>query len=263
MIKKLKTWVIESWKSAHCFQALKIFCLSLITCIATTSYLEGRPIDVFAAASLKEPIDELSASYSLKTGVNVRVSYASSSVLARQIQYGAPADVFISANLGWMEYLDGQGVLLQHLRSIAFNRIIFASRSSEALDLNAASIVKRLAGGKLAIPLIDAVPLGLYAGQALQNLGLLDELKPHMVFYDNARSSLIPVLHGEVELGIIYASDLTLRPDLHMVAEIPQSLHDKITYVAAPLEPRGTSFVKYLLKPEANVIFKSYGFSSP
>ena len=222
MINKLKTWVSESWKSARFFQAFKIFCLSLFICTAKTNYLEARPIDVFAAASLKGPIDELSASYFVKTGVNVRISYASSSVLARQIHYGAPADVFISANFGWMEYLDSQGVLLQHLRPIAFNRIIFASHSSETLDLNATSIVKRLAGGKLAIPLIDAVPLGLYAGQALQNLGLLDDLKPHMVYYDNARSSLIPVLRGEVELGIIYASDLSLKSDLHMVAEIPE-----------------------------------------
>ena len=263
MIDKLKTWVRESWKSTSCFQACKIFCLSLIVCVSTTNYLESRPIDVFAAASLKEPIDELSASYFLKTGVNVRISYASSSVLARQIQYGAPADVFISANLEWMEHLEGQGVLLEHLRPIARNRIVFASQSSETLDLNAASIVKRLAGGKLAIPLINAVPLGLYAGQALQNLGLLDDLKPHMVYYDNARSSLIPVLRGEVELGIIYASDLSVKTDLHMVAEIPEFLHNKITYVAAPMARRGTSFVQHLLQPEANAIFKSYGFSNP
>ena len=263
MMIKLKNWVSESRKGAHYFQAFKLFWLALLTFVTLTNYLEARPIDVFAAASLKEPIDELSASYFLKTGVNVRISYASSSVLARQIQYGAPVDVFISANLAWMEYLDGLGVLLRPWRPISFNRIIFASHSSETLSLKAAAIIKRLAGGKLAIPLIDAVPLGIYARQALQSLALLDDLQPYMVYYDNARSSLIPVLRGEVELGIIYASDLTLRPDLYMVAEIPESLHDKITYVAAPLAQHGTGFVQYLLQPEANAIFKSHGFFSP
>jgi molybdate transport system substrate-binding protein len=266
MFKNLKVLVTGHWQSIRAFRAFRAFqtfCLGFLICVCATNYSVARPIDVFAAASLKEPLDELSAAYFVKTGTNVRISYASSSVLARQIEYGAPVDVFISANLGWMKYLDGEGLLMKDVHPIAFNRLIFASYTSERLELNTADIIDRLAGGKLAIPLMDAVPLGLYARQALQNLGLLDALKPHMVYYDNARSSLIPVLRGEVELGIIYASDMTFKPDLYLAAEIPENSHEKITYAAAQLVPYGAGFVQYLLQPEAHAVFKSHGFSSP
>ena len=114
--------------------------------MATTNYLDAWPTDVFAAASLKEPVDKLSASYFLKTEVNVRIPYAFLSILARQIQYGVPADVFNSANLEWMKYLDGQGLLRQPIQPVASNIIIFASQSSETLDLNVAGVVIRLVG---------------------------------------------------------------------------------------------------------------------
>ena len=239
----------------------RLFIVGLV--LASTSTCSAQTLDVYAAASLKSAIDEIAANFAAQTGQAPRLSYAASSILALQIEHGAPADVFVSANLGWMHYLEQVGVLQNSAQNIASNRLVFASAVPIPLSLELPDILGRLAGGRLAVPLISSVPLGLYAAQSLQNMGFLTALTPHLAQQDNARSSLISVLRGEVDLGILYASDVAIAPGVFAVAEIPLKVHDPVTYQAASISPRGAEFVDYLTKKQAQAVFMSYGFLAP
>ena len=227
-----------------------------------SNFCTAQTFDVFAAASLKPAIEEIAANFMKQSKQMPRLSFAASSILARQIEYGAPADVFISANRDWMEYLRTLGVLAQPPQEIAQNRLVFASMFSDPLQLKLPDILKRLNGGRLAVPLMTSVPLGLYASQALQSLGFLGKLKPHLAQQDNARSSLISVLRGEVALGVLYASDVASVSGIFAVADISAQLHDRVSYQAAPITPQGTRFVEYLLLPQAQAVFQKYGLSA-
>ena len=240
---------------------LRLFIVGLV--LASTSTCAAQTLDVYAAASLKSAIDEIAANFAAQTGQEPRLSYAASSILALQIKHGAPADVFVSANLGWMHYLEQLGVLQNSAQNIASNRLVFASAAPIPLSLELPDILGRLAGGRLAVPLISSVPLGLYAAQSLQNMGFLTALTPYLAQQDNARSSLISVLRGEVALGILYASDVAIAPEVITVAEIPLQAHDPVTYQAASISPRGAEFVDYLTKKQAQAVFMRYGFLAP
>jgi molybdate transport system substrate-binding protein len=242
-------------------RCLQFFSVALA--MVGSSVCTAQTFDVYAAASLKPAIDEIAADFMKQSKQTPRLSFAASSILARQIEQGAPADVFISANLGWMEYLQAFGTFTQPSKEVAMNRLVFASVSSDPLELELPDILKRLAGGRLAVPLIASVPLGLYASQALQSLGFLATLTPHLAQQDNARSSLISVSRGEVALGILYASDVFSAPGVFSVADIPGKLHDRITYQALPITPQGAKFVDYLLLPQAQAVFQKYGLLAP
>ena len=235
----------------------------MLLTVVTSSSCTAQTFDVFAAASLKPAIEEIAADFMKQSKKIPRFSFAASSILARQIEYGAPADVFISANHGWMDYLQDFGALTHPPKEVAMNRLVFASRFSDPLQLELPDILKRLDGGRLAVPLITSVPLGLYASQALWNLGFLGALTPYLAQQDNARSSLISVLRGEVALGILYASDVVSTPGIFSVADISTLLHDRVSYQAAPITPQGVKFVEYLLLPQARAVFRKYGLSVP
>ena len=235
---------------------------SVVFTVVSSSSCTAQTFDVFAAASLKPAMEEIAADFMKQSNKIPRISFAASSILARQIEYGAPADVFISANHGWMKYLQAFGALTQPPKEVAGNRLVFASRFSDPLQLALPDILKRLDGGRLAVPLITSVPLGLYASQVLRNLGFLDTLTPHLAQQDNALSSLISVLRGEVALGILYASDVISTPGIFAVANISARLHDRVSYQAAPITPQGIEFVEYLLLPQARTVFRKYGLSA-
>ena len=233
--------------------------LAVASLMTSASLGLAQTLDVFAAASLKPALDEIAMDFEAQTGQTPRLSYAASSVLARQIEQGAPADVYVSANAGWMQYLHEAGLLAHPATVIASNRLVFASASSESLQLELPDILTRLDGGRLAVPLIASVPLGQYAAQALDNMDFLTVLAPFLAQQDNARSSLISVLRGEVALGILYASDVQSVPGVFAVAEIPAQLHDPVTYQAASISLRGTEFLDYLSLPHAQAVFATYG----
>ena len=223
----------------------------------------AQPIDVFAAASMKPALDAIALQYARETGQALRLSYAASSVLARQIDQGAPADVIVSASTDWMRYVHDAGLLNQPAREIAANRLVLASAVPEAVRLNADDIVTRLQGGRLAVPLMSSVPLGIYAAQALTTMGLLQDLQPHLAQQDNARASLISVLRQESPLGVLYASDVSSEPGVFVVADIAAHTHDPVRYLAASVTARGAGVVAYLAGPAGREVFAAYGFLAP
>ena len=227
------------------------------------SVCAAQPIDVFAAASMKPALDAIAGQYEEETGQVLRLSYAASSVLARQIDQGAPADVFVSASSDWMRYVDDAGLLSQPARVIASNRLVLASANPAAVALDLNDIMARLDGGRLAVPLISSVPLGIYAAQALSTLRLLQDLRPHLAQQDNARASLISVLRQESPLGLLYASDVRSAPGVFVVADIAPDTHDPVRYLAAAVTAGGEAVVAYLAGPKGRAVFSAYGFLAP
>ena len=223
----------------------------------------AQPIDVFAAASLKPALDAIAEQYARETSQTLRLSYAASSVLARQIEQGAPADVFVSASSDWMSYVHDAGVLSQSARVIAANRLVLASATPPAVTLDVEDIMARLDGGRLAVPLISSVPLGIYGAQVLTTLRLLHDLRPHLAQQDNARASLIAVLRQECPLGLLYASDVQNTPGVYVVADIAAETHDPVRYLAASVTARGEAVVAYLAGAKGRDVFAALGFLAP
>lgn len=248
----------------------KFFCV-LILCLSSLifslSMLQAQSLTVFAAASLKQPLDKIGREYGAAMKLDLRISYAASSVLARQIEFGAPADVFVSANLDWMKHLQIKNILAEPAQNVALNSLVIAALSGTTpqnnLSLVATDLILRLGSGRLGVPLMDAVPLGLYTKQALTELHLIEPLSTYIVQQDNARSTLMSLLRGEIELAVLYASDVVANPRIISVVAIPSRLHDTVTYTVAPITLAGGNFAHYLTSPKAQAIFVEYGFLPP
>ena len=248
----------------------KFFCV-LILCLSSLifslSMLQAQSLTVFAAASLKQPLDKIGREYGAAMKLDLRISYAASSVLARQIEFGAPADVFVSANLDWMKHLQIKNILVEPAQNVALNSLVIAALSGTTpqnnLSLVATDLILRLGSGRLGVPLMDAVPLGLYTKQALTELHLIEPLSTYIVQQDNARSTLMSLLRGEIELAVLYASDVVANPRIISVVAIPSRLHDTVTYTVAPITLAGGNFAHYLTSPKAQAIFVEYGFLPP
>lgn len=248
----------------------KFFCF-LIICLSSLifswSMLRAQSLTVFAAASLKQPLDRIGREYGAAMELDLRISYAASSVLARQIEFGAPADVFVSANLGWMKHLRVKNMLHEPAQNVALNSLVIAAQSGATpqnnLSLAAPDLISLLGSGRLGVPLMDAVPLGLYTKQALTELHLIEPLSTYIVQQDNARSTLMSLLRGEIELAVLYASDVAANSGIISVVAIPSRLHDTVTYTVAPITPSGGNFAHYLTSPRAQAIFVEYGFLPP
>ena len=202
------------------FSALLLIAVSLAPTAARAQ--DDAGLTVFAAASLKEALDDAAAAYRKQTGVPVRVSYAASSALARQIEQGAPADVFFSADLEWMDYLQQRNRLdVATRRSLLGNRLVLiAPRASKArVDLNRpATLLAALGGGRLAIGQTRTVPAGKYAKASLESLSLWSGVRPRLAESESVRAALMLVARGETPLGIVYASDAKSEPDVRVVA---------------------------------------------
>jgi molybdate transport system substrate-binding protein len=233
-------------------------------------------IRVFAAASLTGAVSELAKTYESRTGVNIRAVFASSSTLARQIISGAPADIYMSANLKWMSEVENRGNIdTNTIISLLTNRLSLIAPSSSISSSNAStvklsdphSIEAALSGGRLAMANPDHVPAGMYGKAALRSLGLWEGLKGRIAGAPNAVAALTYVERGETLLGIVYSSDLTGRTRIKGVATFPQSSHPPIIYPAAVIKGRGLPFIqqffRFLQSDEARAIFSRHGFSRP
>ena len=249
------------------FSALLLIAVSLASTAARAQ--DDAGLTVFAAASLKEALDDAAAAYRQQTGVPVRVSYAASSALARQIEQGAPADVFFSADLEWMDYLQQRNRLdVATRRSLLGNRLVLiAPRASKAqVDLKRpATLLAALGDGRLAVGQTRTVPAGKYAKASLESLSLWNGVRPRLAESESVRAALMLVARGETPLGIVYASDAKAEPGVRVVATFPEDSHPPIVYPVAALRgaraAQAARFLQWLASPAADALFTKRGFT--
>lgn len=224
---------------------------------------------VFAAASLKNALDDIAAAYAREGRPAPKISYAASNTLAKQIEQGAPADLFFSADLDWMDYLAKQHLIRPDTRvSLLANSIVLiAPKDSRAavkmgpgLDLAAA-----LGSGKLAMGNVEAVPAGKYGKAALETLGAWAGVKDKVAQAESVRAALLLVSRGEAPLGIVYATDAAADPNVRIVATFPADSHPAIVYPVAVTKdaanPDAAGLLAYLRGPAAKAAFEKQGFT--
>ena len=254
---------------------LRAFALSalLALCGGIAARPADRPLTVFAAASLKESMDAAAAAYGRATGVPVRVSYAASSALARQIEQGAPADVFVSADLDWMDWLQQRSLIDTATRHdlLGNTLVLVAPQTSPAgpLRLRPGTDLRPLLGGdgRIALALTTSVPAGKYAKAALESLGMWKALASRAAEAENVRAALLLVARGETPLGVVYGSDARAEPRVKVLATFPAGTHPPIVYPLARLRdsdhPQAANFVRWLQTDDAKAIFRRHGFTTP
>ncbi|MFN6007066.1 MAG: molybdate ABC transporter substrate-binding protein [Paracoccaceae bacterium] len=223
-------------------------------------------VTVFAAASLKTALDEIAADFSTKTGVPVVRSYGGTPALARQIAEGAPADIFLSASEQWMDDLAEKGLIRpESRRDLLGNQLILVAHGAVApvtidRDLDLAGM---LAGGKLAMAMVESVPAGQYGKEALESLGLWQGVEASVVQSENVRAALKLVEIGEAPFGIVYASDAIAGQGVTVAGTFPKGSHAPIVYPAALTATSVTDaqgFLDYLESPAAEAVFVAQGF---
>lgn len=237
---------------------------------AFSSSAMAADVTVFAAASLTNALQDISAQYKKEKRVDVVASYASSSTLARQIEQGAPADLFISADQQWMDYaIDKQQMLANTRFTLLGNELVLiAPKDSKITKVEIDKKTdwkKLLEGGRLAVGDPDHVPAGIYAKESLENLGAWSTLAPEMARANNVRSAMALVERAEAPLGIVYGSDAVASDKVKVVGIFPEASHKPVEYPMAIVKghenPTVTAFYDYLKSPAAAVIFEKYGFT--
>lgn len=223
---------------------------------------------IFAAASLKNALDDIAAAWIKDGKAAPRISYAASPALARQIEQGAPADLFLSADEAWMDYAASRKLIKVETRtSLLNNRIVLiAPRDSKvAVSLAPGVDVKAaLAGGRIAMANVEAVPAGKYGKAALEKLGAWNGVKDHVAQAENVRAALLLVSRGEAPLGIVYRTDAAVDDKVRIVATFPEDTHPPIVYpmavTAHASHADAAGFAAYLRGTAARAIFEKYGF---
>lgn len=227
-------------------------------------------LTIFAAASLKNALDDANAAFTKATGVKVTASYAASSALAKQIEQGAPADVFVSADLKWMDYLGERKLIKAGTRlNLLGNRLVLiASKDSKlgTVAIGPGFDLAKLAGdGRIAVADVRAVPAGLYAKAVLEKLGAWKAAEPKLAMAENVRATLAFVSRGETPVGIVYETDAKIEPAVKIIGAFPDGSYPPVTYpVAVTAESKKAAaerYVAFLRTPAAKAIFEKYGFS--
>jgi len=245
---------------------IALFC-GLLTSVASA---EDEPVTVFAASSLTDAVTTIAEQHEIETGQSVRLSFASSSTLARQIEAGAPADIFISASADWMEYLAERNLIVAGSQIAPIgNRLVWIGPADQpappqdALS-NAASLQQYLGDiGRFAMGDPAHVPAGIYGAQALRSLELWAIAEPRLARADNVRAALALVARGETPLGLVYATDAAItEQDVQVLGEIPATSHKPITYPAVRLNDTEATKAVFamLINPEALSVFGQFGF---
>jgi len=230
---------------------------------------QDKPVLVFAAASLKNALDDISAQYQHDTGKTASISYAASSALAKQIEAGAPADIFISADLDWMDYLAGKNLIQANSRkTLLGNKLVLIAPVKSARPVKIKPgfpIAKLLKGGRLALADPDSVPAGKYAKAALQNLGVWDSVANSLAPGENVRATLALVARGEAPLGIVYKTDAAAEPAVKIVGTFPENSHPPVVYpialTASSANPNAAAFLAYTESAKAKPLFRKQGFT--
>jgi len=230
---------------------------------------QGKDVVVFAAASLKNALDDIAGQWQRETGKKVVVSYAASNTLIKQIEQGAPADIFISADLDWMDYGQQKDLIKPDSRSnLLGNRLVLIApkdSSVSAIIQPGFDLAALLKGGRLAMGNVDAVPAGKYGKASLEKLGVWDSVKDKIAQAESVRAALLFVSRGEAPLGIVYQTDATADPSVKIVGTFPENTHPPIIYPVA-LTKESTNadaqaFLNYLRSPAARAAFERQGFT--
>jgi molybdate transport system substrate-binding protein len=246
-----------------------LFSSSLAALLVLTAPGLARAADVtvFAAASLTDALKEAGAAYQKKTGHTAAFSFAASSVLAKQIEAASYADMFMSADLDWMDYLDNRGLIAHDTRhNLLGNKLVLIAPSDSKVALKIVphfDVMGALNGGRLAIADPDTVPAGKYARSALTTLGVWNALVNHLAQAENVRVALAYVDRGETPLGIVYSTDAMADPKVRVVDTFPENTHAPILYPVAltkDAKPVAKEFLDFLSGPEARAIFAKDGF---
>jgi molybdate transport system substrate-binding protein len=259
---KLPTRLFLAWLCA-----LAMACSAIA---ASAADAPPAPLTVFAAASLKESLDEAATAYQKASGQTVRVSYAASSALARQIEQGAPADVFLSADLEWMDYLQERKLIDPATRKnlLGNTLVLVAPATGNVAPVKlkpGVDLLPRLGdNGRIALGLTASVPAGKYAKASFVSLGVWESLQPRAAEAESVRAALMLVARGEAPLGVVYGSDAQAEPKVRVVGVFPEDTHAPIVYpvarIATSKNPHAAAFTRWLGTPAATKIFRAHGF---
>lgn len=233
------------------------------------SLAAAQDVLVFAAASQREALEKIASLFERGVGGSVAISYAASSVLARQIEQGAPADVFISAHPTWMDYLQERDLIyLGRRRDLVGNELVLVAPASSGVVIDIGPglpLVQALGGGRLAMGDPGHVPAGVYGKAALESLGVWRDVEQRLAPVESVRAALALVSRGEVPLGIVYASDAAADSGVRIVGRFPRGSHAPIVYPAAMTKggrsPIGLNFFNFLWSEASIRIFREHGFT--
>jgi molybdate transport system substrate-binding protein len=249
----------------HARRCLAVFAAALFL----SASAHGETVDVYAAASLKEALDEAARSFERSTGHVVRISYAASSALAKQIEAGAPAQVFISADDDWMTYVESRSLLKRPRLNLLTNTLVLVAPATRAPKLRVGpgfALAAALGDGRLALADPRSVPAGKYARAALESLGVWRQVQGKLAPAENVRAALVLVARGEAPLGIVYGSDAKAEPRVAVVDTFPASSHPAIVYPLGILRDAGAAgerLAAFLAAPAMRDVWRRHGFGFP
>src|SRR5690242_17851525 len=251
----------------------RVLSLSTVVLVVTLTAPPARAQEVtltaFAAASMKNAVDDINLAFTKATGIKVVSSYAASSALAKQIEAGAPADLFASADLEWMDYVADKKLIKDGTRvNLLGNRLVLIAPKDSKLGnvtIGPGFDLAKLAGdGRIATGDVRAVPAGKYAKAALEKLGSWTAAAPKFAMAENVRAALTLVGRGEAPLGIVYETDAKVEPNVKIVAHFPEDSHPPITYpvaLTATAKPEAARYLAFMRSSLAKTIFETYGFT--
>jgi molybdate transport system substrate-binding protein len=243
-------------------------CLVFAALLLAVAPAHAADITVFGAASLSDALNEIAKNYQQQSGKTVTVSLAASSALAKQIEASGGADVFISADEDWMDYLDKKG-LIDHAsrKDLLGNRLVLIEPADSTATLAIApnfNLAGALKGGRLSVADPDSVPAGKYGKEALTRLGVWDSVAGNLARAENVRVALAYVARGEAPLGIVYETDAKAEPKVKVAGVFPENSHAPILYPEAltrDAKPDAAGFLAYLSSPAARAVFAKDGFT--
>lgn len=251
------------------FSISRYFCVVVIAFLSMAFHAHAENVNVFAAASMKTALDDAIRLWKTQSGKEVVATYGSSGTLARQIAAAAPADIFISADLAWMDDVAKKNLIRPESRkNLVGNTLVLIAAAGPDLKINfekETNLAALLGIEKLAVGDVKSVPAGKYAKSALEYLGLWASVEPNLVMQENVRSALALVARGEARLGIVYGSDAVSEPKVEVIASFPEASHAPIVYpaaiIAASTNRDAQPFLDFLFSNEAQLIFKTNGFT--
>jgi molybdate transport system substrate-binding protein len=233
------------------------------------AWTQERTLTMFAAASMKNAVDDINAAFTKQSGIKVVSSYAASSALAKQIENGAPADVFASADLEWMDYVEGKRLIKDNTRvNLLGNRLVLiAPKDSKIGNVTIGQgfdLAKLVGDGKITTGDVRAVPAGKYAKAALEKLGSWQAAESKFAMAENVRAALLLVARGEAALGIVYETDAKVESGVKIVGAFPPASHPAIIYpvaLTASAKPEAAQYLGFLRSQAAKSVFEKYGFT--